>query len=95
MGASGKMSERVDVHLGKRLRWRRKAMGLTQQDVGAALGVRFQQIQKYECAMNRMSAAVLWRLSNVLDVDVRYFFEGLDEESVGRGAPLGLQRPGL
>ena len=89
------MSERVDVHLGKRLRWRRKSIGLTQQDVGAALGMRFQQIQKYECAMNRMSAAVLWRLAIVLDVDVRYFFEGLEEEPAlpAAGPTLPLQNP--
>jgi transcriptional regulator with XRE-family HTH domain len=73
------MSERVDIHLGKRLRWRRKAMGLTQHDVGQALGIRFQQVQKYECAANRMSAAVLWKLSTLLDVDIRYFFDGLGE----------------
>jgi transcriptional regulator with XRE-family HTH domain len=90
------MSERVDVHLGKRLRWRRKAMGLTQQDVGAALGIRFQQVQKYESAANRMSAAVLWRLSNLLDVDVRYFFDGLADpsESAGpRTSSEGAEQP--
>ena len=53
-------------------------MGLTQQDLGVACGVRFQQIQKYESASNRMSAAVLWRLAKVLQVDVRYFFDGLE-----------------
>jgi len=83
------MSERVDIHLGKRLRWRRKAMGLTQQDVGVALGIRFQQVQKYESAANRMSAAVLWKLANLLDVDVRYFFDGLaDLPGVSRAAVL-------
>jgi transcriptional regulator with XRE-family HTH domain len=73
------MSERGDIHLGKRLRWRRKALGLTQQHIGEALGVRFQQVQKYECAANRMSAAVLWKLSKILEVDVVYFFDGLAE----------------
>jgi transcriptional regulator with XRE-family HTH domain len=91
------MSERVDVHLGKRLRWRRKAMGLTQQDVGAALGIRFQQVQKYESAANRMSAAVLWKLSNLLDVDVRYFFDGLADPGAAAGPSLSggedVQRP--
>jgi transcriptional regulator with XRE-family HTH domain len=72
------MDEGVDIHLGKRLRWRRRHMGLTQQDLGVACGVRFQQIQKYESAANRMSAAVLWRLAKVLQVDVRYFFDGLE-----------------
>ncbi|MFL5296287.1 MAG: helix-turn-helix domain-containing protein [Phenylobacterium sp.] len=81
------MSERVDVHLGRRLRWRRRALGLTQQDVGEALGIRFQQVQKYESAANRMSAAVLWKLSAVLQVDVRYFFDGLSDR-----APLDAER---
>jgi len=82
------MRESVDIHLGKRLRWRRRHMGLTQQDLGEACGVRFQQIQKYESAANRMSAAVLWRLSKVLQVDVRYFFEGL--ETQGQSPVMGL-----
>jgi transcriptional regulator with XRE-family HTH domain len=67
----------VDVQLGRRLRSRRRLLGLTQQELGAACGVRFQQIQKYECAANRMSASVLWRLASALGVDVRYFFDGL------------------
>ena len=79
--------ERVDIHLGKRLRWRRRALGLTQQDVGAALGIRFQQVQKYESAANRMSAAVLWRLANLLEVDVRYFFDGLPGSAPPAVAP--------
>ena len=91
------MSERVDIHLGKRLRWRRKAMGFTQQHLGEALGIRFQQIQKYECAANRMSAAVLWKLATVLDVDVRYFFDGLAElgpqPSASRGKSLENEHP--
>ena len=88
------MSERADIRLGKRLRWRRKAMGLTQQHVGEALGIRFQQVQKYECAANRMSAAVLWKLSKILDVDVRYFFDGLAEvaPSVGPAARNAMER---
>jgi transcriptional regulator with XRE-family HTH domain len=82
------MEERVDIHLGKRLRWRRRHMGLTQQDLGVACGVRFQQIQKNESAANRMSAAVLWRLANVLQVDVRYFFDGLETTGQPPGARL-------
>jgi transcriptional regulator with XRE-family HTH domain len=69
--------EVVDVHIGKRLRWRRRAMGLTQGDLASVIGVRFQQIQKYDCAANRTSAAVLWKLACALDVNVHYFYEGL------------------
>jgi transcriptional regulator with XRE-family HTH domain len=82
------MDEGVDIHLGKRLRWRRRHMGLTQQDLGVACGVRFQQIQKYESAANRMSAAVLWRLAKVLQVDVRYFFDGLEAHPQAAGPRL-------
>jgi transcriptional regulator with XRE-family HTH domain len=67
----------VNIHLGQRLRRRRRVLGLTQQDLAAACGMRFQQIQKYECAANQMSAARLWRLAQALEVPVTYFFEGL------------------
>jgi transcriptional regulator with XRE-family HTH domain len=71
------MNDEIDVHLGRRLRRRRRLLGLTQQQLASACGVRFQQIQKYECAANRMSAARLWQLAEVLQVPVSYFYEGL------------------
>jgi transcriptional regulator with XRE-family HTH domain len=73
------MSDQIDVHLGRRLRRRRRLLGLTQQQLAGACGVRFQQIQKYECAANRMSAARLWQLAEVLEVPVGYFYEGLSQ----------------
>ncbi|RAK58897.1 transcriptional regulator [Phenylobacterium hankyongense] len=73
------MSDEIDVHLGRRLRRRRRLLGLTQQQLAGACGVRFQQIQKYECAANRMSAARLWQLAEVLEVPVSYFYEGMAE----------------
>jgi transcriptional regulator with XRE-family HTH domain len=72
------MSDHIDEHLGKRLRRRRRLLGLTQQQLANACGVRFQQIQKYECAANRMSAARVWQLAKVLEVPVSYFYDGLD-----------------
>jgi transcriptional regulator with XRE-family HTH domain len=75
------MMDGIDVHLGRRLRRRRRILGLTQQQLAGACGVRFQQIQKYECAANRMSAARLWQLSEVLEVPVSYFYEGLAQDS--------------
>ena len=69
----------IDVHLGKRLRRRRRLLGLTQQQLAGACGVRFQQIQKYECGANRISAARLWQLSEALEVPVGYFYDGLSE----------------
>lgn len=73
------MSSEIDVHLGRRLRRRRRLLGMTQQQLAAVCGVRFQQIQKYECAANRMSAARLWQLAEVLEVPVSYFYEGLSQ----------------
>ena len=73
------MMDLIDIHLGRRLRRRRRILGLTQQQLAGACGVRFQQIQKYECAANRMSAARLWQLAEVLEVPVSYFYEGLGE----------------
>ena len=67
----------IDVHLGKRLRRRRRLLGLTQQQLAGACGVRFQQIQKYECGANRISAARLWQLAEALEVPVGYFYDGL------------------
>jgi len=75
------MSDDIDFHLGKRMRRRRRLLGLTQQQLAIACGVRFQQIQKYECAANRMSAARLWQLAEVLEVPVSYFYEGLGQEA--------------
>lgn len=73
------MADEIDVHLGRRLRRRRRLLGLTQQELALACGVRFQQIQKYECAANRMSAARVWQLAEVLEVPVSYFYEGFAE----------------
>jgi transcriptional regulator with XRE-family HTH domain len=72
-----KVGNDIDLHLGKRLRRRRRLLGLTQQQLAATVGVRFQQIQKYECGANRISAARLWRLSEALEVPVGYFYDGL------------------
>jgi transcriptional regulator with XRE-family HTH domain len=66
----------IDNYVGRRLRARRRFMGMTQHDLAQACGLRFQQIQTYECAANRISAARLWELAAALDVPVSYFFEG-------------------
>jgi len=75
------VSNDIDLHLGKRLRRRRRLLGLTQQQLADAVGVRFQQIQKYECGANRISAARLWRLAEALEVAVGYFYDGLTADS--------------
>jgi transcriptional regulator with XRE-family HTH domain len=75
------MGNDIDLHLGKRLRRRRRLLGLTQQQLAASVGVRFQQIQKYECGANRISAARLWSLAEALEVPVNYFYDGLAKAS--------------
>ena len=88
------MTNDINVHLGKRLRGRRRLLGLSQKNLAHAVGVRFQQIQKYECAANRMSAVRLWELSKALDVPLSYFFEGIRDpiEPAPSTAPPGASR---
>ena len=71
------MKHPVDVHVGKRVRHRRWIVGMTQQQLAERVGIKFQQIQKYETGMNRVSASRLWEISNALGVTVSFFFEGL------------------
>jgi transcriptional regulator with XRE-family HTH domain len=78
------MCEEIDRHLGRRLRKRRRLLGMTQQQLADACGVRFQQIQKYECGANRMSAARVWQLAEVLEVPVAYFYDGLGPQREAR-----------
>lgn len=73
------MAKDINIHLGKRLRSRRRLLGLSQKKLASAVGVQFQQIQKYECAANSMSAARLWQLSRALDVPLSYFFDGFPD----------------
>jgi transcriptional regulator with XRE-family HTH domain len=77
------MTNEIDKHLGKRLRMRRRSLGLTQQQIAEAVGVRFQQIQKYECGANRISAARLWLLAKALQSPVGVFFDDMAEEADG------------
>jgi transcriptional regulator with XRE-family HTH domain len=73
------MANDIDLHLGRRLRRRRRLLGLTQQQLASAVGIRFQQIQKYECGANRISAARLWQLSEALEIPIGYFYDGINE----------------
>lgn len=73
------MATDIDLHLGRRLRRRRRLLGLTQQQLAIQVGIRFQQIQKYECGANRISAARLWQLAEALESPVSYFYDGLTE----------------
>ena len=78
--------ESIDAHVGKRLRQRRIELGMSQQKLSGVTGVSYQQIQKYERGTNRVGASMLWLLSDVLNVEPAYFYEGLTR----RGRPAGL-----
>ncbi len=87
------MATDIDLHLGRRLRRRRRLLGLTQQQLATQVGIRFQQIQKYECGANRISAARLWQLAEALESPVSYFYDGLEEaierqETAGQGGEM-------
>jgi transcriptional regulator with XRE-family HTH domain len=82
------MKHPVDVHVGKRVRHRRWMVGMTQQQLAEKVGIKFQQIQKYETGMNRVSASRLWDIADALAVPVSFFFEGLDERDQSAQADL-------
>lgn len=73
------MTGDIDQHLGNRVRRRRRLLGLTQLALAQKVGVRFQQVQKYECGANRMSASRVWQLAMALEVPVAYFYDGLSD----------------
>lgn len=80
----------VDVHVGSRVKMRRMLLGMSQEKLGEQLSLTFQQVQKYEKGSNRIGSSRLWQLSQILDVPVRYFFEGLQETA---GAPGFAEAP--
>ncbi|MDJ1016309.1 MAG: helix-turn-helix transcriptional regulator [Paracoccaceae bacterium] len=85
------MKHPVDVHVGKRIRHRRWMVGMTQQQLAEKVGIKFQQIQKYETGMNRVSASRLWDISETLGVPVSFFFEGLSQSTDGEeGLPSDI-----
>ena len=69
----------IDAHVGSRLRKRRRMLGMSQEKLGEALGLTFQQIQKYERGINRMGASRLQQAADLLGVTVPFFFEGADD----------------
>lgn len=81
------MGNSIDVHVGRRIRQRRWMLGITQTQLADAVGIRFQQIQKYETGANRISASRMHDIGTLLDVPVAYFFEGLDGQTESPGDP--------
>jgi transcriptional regulator with XRE-family HTH domain len=72
------MPNKIDIFVGMRIRERRLQKKMSQQDLAQATGVKFQQIQKYETGLNRVSSSRLWNISIELGVPISYFFDGLE-----------------
>jgi len=83
------MAHPVDAHVGQRVRQRRWTIGMTQQQLGEKLGVKFQQVQKYETGINRISASRMWEIALALEVPVAFFFEGLAGQAAEAGGGQG------
>src|SRR6188474_871495 len=75
----------IDIHVGSRIRLRRTMLGMSQEKLGEALGITFQQIQKYEKGTNRVGASRLQNISSILNVPVSFFFEDAPGESSSSG----------
>ncbi len=77
--SENKIPSGIDRIVGQRLRWRRRELKLTQEQLGEKLGLTFQQVQKYEKGVNRISAGRLFEMAGALTVPITYFYEGIDE----------------
>ncbi|MFM7778466.1 MAG: helix-turn-helix domain-containing protein [Alphaproteobacteria bacterium] len=89
LGAKGEREHRaspIDAHVGSRVRLRRTLLGMSQEKLGEALGLTFQQVQKYERGVNRIGASRLFDLARVLDVPIGFFFDDLPPEMGGNVA---------
>ncbi|UUX50755.1 helix-turn-helix domain-containing protein [Nisaea acidiphila] len=71
----------IDVHVGRRVRLRRTLLGMSQEQLGEALNITFQQVQKYERGSNRISASRLWDIAQILDVPVSFFFDDMTDDT--------------
>lgn len=85
----------IDIHVGSRVRLRRTLLGMSQEKLGDALGLTFQQIQKYERGANRIGSSRLFKLSQILDVPVSFFFDDMpdDVERANRGLAEAPSEP--
>jgi transcriptional regulator with XRE-family HTH domain len=86
----------IDVHVGSRIRLRRTLLGMSQERLGEALGLTFQQVQKYERGVNRVGASRLFDLSRVLDVPISFFFDDMPDSLASTyGGPAGRRTTGF
>mgnify|MGYP000758167435 FL=1 len=82
----------IDIHVGKRIRMRRNLLGWSQEKLGDLLGLTFQQIQKYEKGLNRVSASRLWDFSVVLETPISFFYDDMDK-TVAKQSPRMFSNP--
>jgi transcriptional regulator with XRE-family HTH domain len=86
----------IDIHVGSRIRLRRTLLGMSQERLGEALGLTFQQVQKYERGVNRVGASRLFDLSRVLDVPISFFFDDMPESLASTyGSQVGRRTAGF
>jgi transcriptional regulator with XRE-family HTH domain len=90
-GQRGYRIDPIDCHVGSRIRIRRSLLGMSQEQLGAHLGLTFQQIQKYEKGANRVGASRLFEISRVLNVSIPYFYDDMSREMSDR--PLAGSSP--
>ena len=83
----------IDVHVGSRVRLRRTLLGMSQEKLGEAIGLTFQQVQKYERGTNRIGASRLWELSAVLEVPVQFFFGEMAPETLAEMSRITTHQP--
>lgn len=93
-GADDVIAHPVDVHVGSRIKLRRKLLGYSQNELAALLNVSFQQVQKYEKGINRVSASRLYEISHLLRVPVGFFFEDMPSDVVALLAKLNPSNKG-
>ena len=89
MSKKGKTPDAIDRHVGSRVRMRRMMLRMSQEKLGEALSLTFQQVQKYEKGRNRIGASRLQHLAHILQVPIAFFFEGAPDssEAPNSGAP--------
>lgn len=82
----------IDIHVGQRVREIRKARRMSLEELGAAIGTTYQQVQKYESAANRVSASQLWKIARTLGVEVWTFFPDGDHDALDQAQIVSLER---
>ncbi|AFX99506.1 helix-turn-helix family protein [Candidatus Endolissoclinum faulkneri L2] len=78
----------IDIHVGRRVRLRRTLLGMSQEKLGEALNITFQQVQKYESGSSRISSSRLWDIAQILDIPVSFFFDDISDDTIAHSPHL-------